>query len=172
MQRRSRIESLIGKYGTKWETLIKGSCRSRVARIGAVSVKLEIDPGFSGEPANIQNPTLCLPQIRSVAGSRHAKPETRYFDRCFGPKQMDGAREIHGEIGDQEEVWLVPVKQNQLGSKSRNWARTAAIRLRVARSGGEARQLAVRQLRVPRSGECMGRGSGGSFASDKCVRDS
>jgi hypothetical protein len=90
---------------------------------------------------------LCLPQIRSAARSRHAKPETRYFDPRFGPKQMHGAREIHGEIGNQEEVSLVPGKQNRLGSKSRNWARTAAIRLRVARSGGEARQLEVWKLR-------------------------
>ena len=56
-------------------------------------------------------------------------------------------REIHVEIGNQEEVAISGQgKTESAGSKSWNCARTAAIRLRVARSGGEARQLEVWQL--------------------------
>jgi hypothetical protein len=52
--------------------------------------------------------SLCLPQIRSAAGSRQRKATDQM-------KQMDRAREIHGEFGNQKDV-VSSCRANRIGA--------------------------------------------------------
>ena len=92
----------------------------------------------------IEEYTLCLSQILSAAGTLTCKPDVR---SRYSPEANGQAPEIHRGIGNQEQVLPVPGNQNRHRSSIGIVARTVTFRRRAARSGGEARQLAVSQRR-------------------------
>ena len=106
----------------------------------------------------------CIPQIRSAAGSRHVKPQTRYFDERFGRSKLDGHEKSTGEIGDQEEVSLVPGKQTSTRIQSRNWGRgplrlgcaplVAVMKPADLRNGNDG--AAIRRVHRPRLRRVLG----------------
>ena len=55
--------------------------------------------------------TLCIPQIRSAAGETTRNATNQIFRSAFRQEQLDGHENSTGEIGDQDEVSLVPDKQ-------------------------------------------------------------
>jgi hypothetical protein len=137
--------------GASWVSLIGNGC----CRLGAelnVSVSSDVVPGATeSSPRRAQQ---LLPQACAYRKS-HLQPEAAgaYRLQVFGPPfavSNGRAREIDAAIWANKGGLVLSGSENrQTCSRVGIVARTATLRLRVARSGDEVRQLAVWQPRLP-----------------------